>query len=138
MAFAQCSAPQLRGGRGGVTENRMTLMGPQTPKKLLIIRPDAYGDIMLFEPVLRVLRETWAETEIAVLIQERYADLTSLLPTGIRWLTTQCDPYRTGPTTNPPAIDALQREVTKFAPVCVLAACFAKTWLEAVVAAWAP
>src|ERR1700722_16429293 len=113
-------------------------MAVPIPKKLLIIRPDAYGDIVLFEPVLRMLRETWANTEIAVLIQERYADLTSLLPTGIRWLTTQCDPYRTGPTPNPPALDALHREVTKFAPDCVVAACFDKTWLEAVVAAWAP
>lgn len=116
----------------------MTLMSPQTPKKLLIIRPDAYGDIVLFQPVLQVLRETWSQSEIVVLIQERYADLTPLLPTGIRWLTTKCDPYRAGPTTNPPALDALQREVTKFAPDCVIAACFDKTWLEAVVAAWTP
>ena len=116
----------------------MTPMSPQTPKKLLIIRPDAYGDMVLFQPVLQLLRETWGQTEIVVLIQKRYADLTPLLPTGIRWLTTQCDPYRTGPTANPSALDVLQREVTKFAPDCVVAACFDKTWLEAMVAAWAP
>ena len=116
----------------------MTPMSPHAPKKLLIIRPDAYGDIVLFQPVLQLLRETWSQSEIVVLIQERYADLTPLLPTGIRWLTTKCDPYRTRPSTNPPALDALQHEVTKFAPDCVVAACFDKTWLEAVVAAWAP
>ncbi len=81
-------------------------MAVPIPKKLLIIRPDAYGDIMLFEPVLRVLRVTLEDSEIAVLIQERYADLTPLLPAGICWLTTQCNPYRSGPNTNPTAIEA--------------------------------
>ncbi len=108
------------------------------PHRLLLIRPDVYGDLVLFEPVLRILRERWGRTEIAVLIQERYADLTPLLTPGVRWLTTRCDPYRDSPASNPAALEVLGRQVADFAPDCVVACCYDKTWLEAAVATFAP
>jgi glycosyltransferase involved in cell wall biosynthesis/ADP-heptose:LPS heptosyltransferase len=113
-------------------------MAPQVPHKLLMVRPDTYGDIVLFQPVLQVLRQTWSKTEIAVLIQERYADLTPLLTPGIRWLTTKCDPYHAGPDADLESLVVLRREITEFAPDCVVAACFDKTWLDAAIASFAP
>jgi ADP-heptose:LPS heptosyltransferase/archaellum component FlaC len=108
------------------------------PNRLLIIRTDAYGDIVLFEPVLRILREKWPKTEIAVLIQERYADLAPLLTPRMRWLTTKCDPYHTGPAADLESLRVLRRQIADFAPDCVVAACFDKTWLEAAIAAFTP
>src|SRR5213594_2844868 len=90
------------------------------PKRLLIVRPDAYGDLVLFEPVLRLLRQAWPDTDIAVLIGERYRDLTPLIAPGIRWLTTQCDPYRQGVAGDREAFDALRQTVVSFAPDCVV------------------
>ena len=108
------------------------------PQRLLIVRPDAYGDLVLFEPALRMLRETWEDTEITVLIQQRYADLTPLLTPGIRWLTTKCNPYRQGVDADPRALKTLQDAIESLAPDCVVSACYDKTWLEAAAAAFAP
>ncbi len=114
------------------------LMNAKVPDRLLIVRPDAYGDIVLFEPVLRLLREAWPNTEITVLIQERYADITPLVGSRIRWLTTQYNPYREGADANPAALELLRRDVADFAPDCLVAACYDKTWMEAVVASFVP
>lgn len=113
-------------------------MATPVPKRLLVIRIDAYGDIVLFEPVLRILREKWPKTEIAVLIQEHYADLVPLLTPGMRWLTTKCDPYHAGPDADLESLGVLRRQIEEFAPDCVVAACFDKTWLEAAIAAFTP
>lgn len=108
------------------------------PTRLLFLRPDAYGDLFLFEPVLRIVRDAWPQTEVAVLIREPYLDIAPLLGEGVRWLTTTCDPYRESPGDNPDALTALRDTVGAFAPDCVVAACIAQTWLEAAVAAFAP
>jgi ADP-heptose:LPS heptosyltransferase len=108
------------------------------PNRILIIRPDGYGDIVLFEPALRTLRNTWRRTEITVLIQKRYADIAPLVGPKIRWLTMDCDPYREGVASNPSAVKTLERQVKELAPDCVVAACYNKTWLEAVIATFAP
>jgi ADP-heptose:LPS heptosyltransferase len=108
------------------------------PNRLLIIRTDPYGDIVLFEPVLRILREKWPKTEIAALIRERYADLVRLLTPGIQWLATKCDPYHAEPDADLEPLGVLRRHIVEFAPDCVVAACFDKTWLEAAIAVFTP
>ena len=112
---------------------------PAPPKRLLFLRPDAYGDLCLFEPVLRIVRDAWPQTEVAVLIRESYRDIAPLLnAAGVRWLTTACNPYREGPGDHPAALDALRDTVRAFAPDCVVAACSEQTWLESAVAAFLP
>ena len=109
------------------------------PERLLFLRPDAYGDLCLFEPVLRLVRDAWPQTEVAVLIRESYRDIAPLLSSGgVQWLTTACNPYREGPGERPAALDALRDTVRAFAPDCVVAACAEQTWLEAAVAAFLP
>ncbi len=110
------------------------------PRRLLLVRPDAYGDLVLFEPVLRALRQAWPQTEVAVLVRARMADIAPVLdPTGqVRWILTECDPYRQAPADCRPALDALTDAVRSFAPDCVVAACVTQTWLEPAVAAFLP
>ena len=109
------------------------------PSRILFLRPDSYGDLFLFEPVLRILRHAWPETEVAVLIRQPYEDAIPLFPAeGVRWLTTTCNPYREGPNGNPAALAALRDTVSAFAPDCLVAACAAQTWLEAAVATFLP
>jgi ADP-heptose:LPS heptosyltransferase len=108
-------------------------------KRILFLRPDAYGDLCLFEPVPRLVRHTWPQAEIGVLIREPYQDITSLFPAvGVHWLTTEVSPYRQAPGDNLPALEALRDTVRAFRPDCVVAACAEQTWLEAAVAAFLP
>lgn len=113
-------------------------MTPPIPKRILFVRPDAYGDILLFDPVLRLLKKHWPDTEIGLLVQERYLDIAPLLAPDIRWIGMRCDPYRESISANPHASDALRQSVNHFAPDCVVAACADKTWIEAAVAHYAP
>ena len=114
-------------------------MHTPVPQRILFLRPDAYGDLFLFEPIPRLVRHTWPQTEVAVLIREPYADAVPLLASeGVRWLTTACNPYRQGPGDTPAALDALRETVRAFAPDCVVAACAEQTWLEAAVASFLP
>ena len=115
------------------------MISSDPPKRILLLRPDTYGDLVLFEPVLRLLRHAWPGTEVGVLIRERYADAVPLLASeGVRFLTTRCDPYREAPGADPAALTALGETVKGFAPDCVVAACTEQTWLEAAVAAFLP
>ena len=109
------------------------------PSRILLLRPDTYGDLVLFEPVARLLRHAWPHTEVGVLIREPYADLAPLLASaGVRFLTTSCDPYREAPGANPAGWEALRNTVCAFAPDWVVAACTEQTWLEAAVGTFLP
>jgi ADP-heptose:LPS heptosyltransferase len=105
---------------------------------VLIVRPDTYGDLVLFEPALRLLRERWPDSRIALLARAPYADIAPLFAFAIEWLTTTVHPYREGFATVGDELSRLRTEVRAFDPDCVVAACYNKTWLEAVVASWAP
>ena len=132
MCTASCSS------KLATSATQIGEMKHRIPKNLLIVRPDAYGDLVLFEPALRLLRQAWPDTDIAVLIRERYRDITPLIAPGIRWLSTQCDPYGQGVAGDREAFEALRQTVAGFAPDCVVAACFDKTWIEAAVASFVP
>lgn len=114
-------------------------MPPDPPIRLLFLRPDTYGDLFLFEPVLRLVRHAWPMTEVGVLIRKPYEDAVPLfLADGVRWLTTTCHPYRDGPGEDPAARADLREVVQAFAPDCIVAACAVQTWLESAVAAFLP
>ncbi|CAN5600934.1 hypothetical protein BH20VER1_BH20VER1_18770 [soil metagenome] len=109
------------------------------PSRLLFIRPDTYGDLVLFEPVLRLVRERWPKTSVAVVIREAYADLAPLLaPAGVRWLTTAINPYAEGLQEAGDAFGDLVEQVREFDPDCIVAACFEQTWVEPAIAARFP
>ena len=108
--------------------------------RILLIRPDAYGDIVLFEPVLRCLRTGLPQAQVAVVVRESFLDVAHLLPEGVCWIGSGCDPYRYGPdaAVSDLAMAQLREQVVHFEPDCVVAACYSKTWFEAVVASWFP
>ncbi len=118
---------------------KTVLTPPLAPTRILFLRPDAYGDLFLFEPVPRFVRDAWPQAEVAVLIRKTQADIIPLLEgDGIHWLVTDCNPYREGPGDNPTAFAHLRETVQAFAPDCLVAACDAQTWLESAVAAFLP
>jgi ADP-heptose:LPS heptosyltransferase len=53
------------------------------PKSVLIIRPDAMGDLVLFSPTLLALRNGWPKAKISVLIRSTFKDIAQLLVSSV-------------------------------------------------------
>ncbi|MBS0657428.1 MAG: glycosyltransferase family 9 protein [Verrucomicrobia bacterium] len=102
------------------------------------MRPDTYGDLILFESACRFILKAWPDVEVAILVRRAYADLAPLFPSRLRWLTTDCEPYRSLPNAKDRTVDALRHVVEAYDPDLVVGACFHATWVEYLAAAFAP
>ena len=113
---------------------------PAVPRRLLLLGPETEGELVSFEPVLRLLRRAWPETNMALFVPARLADLAPVLDSAgtARWLITPDNPSHKNPELARQAWEALRTEVLVFAPDCVAAARTVPTWLEGVVGACLP
>ena len=66
-------------------------------KKILIPRFDALGDLVLLEPFLKVLLETFKKAEVTLLVREGAEQLAPLFAANLLWQTLKINPYA-GPT----------------------------------------
>jgi ADP-heptose:LPS heptosyltransferase len=55
--------------------NKNAVIDPQTIRKILVIRTDRIGDIILSTPALRMLRYAFPQATIAYVVQKKYAPL---------------------------------------------------------------
>lgn len=108
------------------------------PRAVLLVKVDTLGDLVVFAPVLRELRQAWPETRLVVLIRRAYLDLAPLLAPGVEWLATHLDPFAQGPEADTAEVTRLCAAVTALQPEIVAAATSRRNWLEAAVAAAAP
>ncbi|MBN2565459.1 MAG: hypothetical protein JXB46_07085, partial [Candidatus Eisenbacteria bacterium] len=53
---------------------------PGDPNGIVVLRLSSVGDIVLTEPVVAVLRETFPRSRIGFVVKERYGDLISAHP----------------------------------------------------------
>jgi ADP-heptose:LPS heptosyltransferase/GT2 family glycosyltransferase len=104
----------------------------------VLLKFDTLGDLVLFAPVLRALRNAWSDTRIAVVIRRAYLDLAPLLAPGIEWLATSLDPFGAGPEADPGEVHRLRELITTLQPDLVAAATSRRNWLEVALAAAAP
>ena len=111
---------------------------PAQPRSALLLRPDTMGDLVLFAPALRRLREGWPGTRLAVVIREPYLDLARLLAPEVIWIPTQIDPFASGPAKAGAELTRLIAAAREFSPDLVVAACLRRNWLDTVVAAAVP
>lgn len=104
-------------------------------ERILFVRPDAYGDLVLFEPVLRRLRHARPDFALAVLVRAAYQDVASLWPDGVTVIPSLLDPYSTPP---PPhdsdATRALSASMADFQPTLLVSTARSKSWLDVFVA----
>ena len=108
------------------------------PERFLFIRPDTYGDIVLFEPVLRLLRRYKPDCEIFILVRKGYLDIAPMISQDIQWLTVDANPYKMSPTECCDELKQLKLSLDAIEPGIVVAPLINKTWLEIVVASWYP
>ena len=113
-------------------------MKPQHPVSVLIIRPDAMGDLVLFSPTLLALRKQWPAAKIRVLIRSAYKEIAQLLIPNIDWLYTDIDPFSVNPLSVKDEINNLKRLVAQAAPDLIVAACPRRNWIDMVIASAAP
>lgn len=107
---------------------------PVPPEKLLIVKTDTLGDLVIFAGALHALRAQAPHTKVAVLIRAGYLDLAPLLGDGIEWLTTSIDPFSAGPDAALDEVARLSAAVATFAPDAFVAATSRPHWLETVLA----
>jgi len=108
------------------------------PERFLFIRPDTYGDIVLFEPVLRLLRRYKPDCEIFILVRKGYLDIAPMISQEIQWLTVDANPYKMSPIECCDELKQLKISLDAIEPGIVVAPLINKTWLEIVVASWYP
>ena len=111
---------------------------PAQPRSALLLRPDTMGDLVLFAPALRRLREGWPGTKLAVVIREPYLDLARLLVPGVAWIPTQIDPFACGPAEAGAELTRLIAAAREFSPELIVAACVRRNWLDTALAAAFP
>jgi ADP-heptose:LPS heptosyltransferase len=111
---------------------------PAQPRSALLLRPDTMGDLVLFAPALRRLREGWPGTRLAVVIRGPYLELARLLVPGVIWIPTQIDPFASGPGNAGTELPRLIAAAREFSPELVVAACIRRSWLDTAVAAALP
>jgi ADP-heptose:LPS heptosyltransferase len=79
----------------GVMSEQVLL--PIEPKKILVPRFDTIGDIILLEGFLEALVQSFPRAKVTLLTRRVYADLASLFPDSLDWLTTEIDPHKQPP-----------------------------------------
>lgn len=116
----------------------MSAATPAAPRAALLLKVDTLGDLVVFAPVLRRLRNDWPDTRLVALVRRAYLDLAPLLAPGFEWLATHLDPFAQGPEADAAEVMRLRAAVTELQPEVVAAATSRRNWLEAAVAAAAP
>jgi len=123
----------------------MSTVTATAPRSALVLKTDTLGDLVLFAPALRALREAWPHARLTVVIRRAYLELApSLTPAlnppngpGVEWLTTTLDPFSHGPGSDPAELTRLSNAVAALAPDLVAAATSRRNWLDAALAATA-
>ncbi len=121
----------------GVLFLKATSGARPAPRSVLFVKPDSYGDLVLFAPVLACLRAHWPETRLGLLLQARHQDVVPLLPVGVDYILTPADPFRQT-VVESPHVPEIARMVREFNPEILVASAFEKTWIHAVTAIAAP
>ena len=104
------------------------------PKRILIPRLDTLGDIVLLEGFLEALLQRYPQANVTVLVRRVFADLASLFPENLEWLTTD----NIEPNTAPPDLSLGRRLLAALDGATwnlVLTTTYSRTWADDLVAA---
>lgn len=108
------------------------------PQNILYIRPDTFGDLVIFAPALVELQRTWPKAQHTLLVRPGYETLAPLFPAAARWLVAAINPFKDGPAENRAAFERLVAGLAANPPDLIVAATLNRTWLEVALAARFP
>ncbi len=111
---------------------------PKPPKTILYIRPDTFGDLVLFASALKQLELALPETKHVLVVRAGYDSLAKLFPGNILWRTTEINPFRQKPADCTQQLDALLADLAPLSPDVIVAGTQNRTWLEVAIAARFP
>jgi len=111
---------------------------PATPKNILYVRADSFGDLILFTPALERLIKSWPSATHTLLVRPGYDSLKPLFPAGLRWQVARVNPYKDSPAAAREALQGLLTELEANPPDLIVAASLTRTWLEVAIAARFP
>lgn len=111
---------------------------PAAPKNILYLRPDTFGDIVLFEPALRELMAAWPQARHTLLVRPGYESLAPLFPPELHWQVAPLNPFKQSPAEGRAAFDTLLASFAKNPPDLIVAATLNRTWLEVALASSLP
>lgn len=111
---------------------------PVTPKNILYVRADSFGDLILFTPALTRLLKAWPSANHTLLVRPGYESLKPLFPAGLAWQVAPINPYRDSPAAARAVLKTLLAELEVRPPDLIVAAALTRTWLEVAIAAHFP
>lgn len=111
---------------------------PATPKNILYVRADSFGDLILFTPALARFLKAWPSARHTLLVRPGYDSLQPLFPAGLNWQVAPINPFKDTPAAARPALQKLLAELAANPPDLIVAAALTRTWLEVAIAARFP
>lgn len=109
-----------------------------SPKNIVYVRPDTFGDLIIFAPALQALQAAWPEARHTLLVRCGYDALAPLFPSDIAWLATPINPFKDGPELHHAALNHIVDQLGSHPPDLIVAATQNRTWLEVALAARFP
>ena len=111
---------------------------PAAPTNILYVRPDTFGDIVIFEPALRELMAAWPNARHTMLVRPGYETLAPLFPKQLQWQVAALNPFALSPVEGRAAFAALLQSLEANPPDLIVGATLNRTWLEVALAARLP
>lgn len=111
---------------------------PTTPKNILYVRADSFGDLILFTPALAQLIKDWPGARHTLLVRPGYESLQPLFPAALQWKVAAVNPFKDTPAQARDALQALLTDLAANPPDLIVAATLNRTWLEVAIAARFP
>ena len=111
---------------------------PATPKNVLYIRADSYGDLILFAPAVTELMRAWPDATHTLLVRNGYESLAPLFPPKLGWKAVAINPFKHGPAESRVELESILKELATRPPDLIVAPTYHRTWLEVAIAARFP
>ena len=111
---------------------------PTTPKNILYIRADSFGDLILFAPALSALMQAWPKAKHTLLVRCGYESLAPLFSPSINWQAVSLNPFKQSPAEAREGLKIILNQLAKDPPDLIVAPTFHRTWLEVAIAAHFP
>lgn len=108
------------------------------PKNLLYVRPDTFGDLVIFAPALAQLMSAWPQARHTLLVRPGYDTLAPLFPRTVQWHAAAINPFKDAPDAARAELEKLLAALASNPPDLIIAATLNRTWLEVALAARFP